>query len=169
MPLDVLLPNDPKAKMGGEVKIVVEPADDDSELELPLTKLPGAVVGSPTAPSKAELLMTVVFLFGTLLLLLPGLLLFFLILVRIRSVVPEVDEEVDEEVDDRRSLARRNDGSRGAADEEDCLFDMPIDGIVAKWRRYDSKVDGIDQRAAVDEKCATFRFRAPPMKYFGVL
>ena len=113
--------------MGGEVKVVVEPADDSDLTEMMLT-------GEATA----ELLMAVVFLFGTLLLLLPGLLLFLLVLVRIRgSVVPEVDEEVDEEVDDRRSLARRNDGSRGAADEEACLFDTPIDGIVAQWRLYD--------------------------------
>ena len=127
VPLDVLLPNDPKAKMGGEVKVVVEPADDSELTEMMLT-------GEATA----ELLLAAVFFFGTLLLLFPGLLLFLLVLVRIRgSVVPEVDEEVDEEVDDRRSLARRNVGSRGAADKEACLFDTPIDGIVAKWRWYD--------------------------------
>lgn len=110
--------------MGGEVKVVVEPADDSELTEMMLT-------GEATA----ELLLVAVFFFGTLLFLLPGLLLFLLVLVRIRgSVVPEVDEEVDEEVDDRRSLARRNAGSRGAADKEACLFDTPIDGIVAKWR-----------------------------------
>ena len=112
--------------MGGEVKVVVEPADDSELTEMMLT-------GEATA----ELLLVAVFFFGTLLFLFPGLLLFLLVLVRIRgSVVPEVDEEVDEEVDDRRSLARRN-GSRGAADKEACLFDTPIDGIVAKWRWYD--------------------------------
>ena len=112
--------------MGGEVKVVVEPADD--------SELTGMML---TGEATAELLLAAVFFFGTLLLLFPGLLLFHLVLVRIRgSVVPEVDEEVDEEVDDRRSLARRN-GSRGAADKEACLFDTPIDGIVAKWRWYD--------------------------------
>ena len=111
--------------MGGEVKVVVEPADD--------SELTGMML---TGEATAELLLAAVFFFGTLLFLFPGLLLFLLVLVRIRgSVVPEVDEEVDE-VDDRRSLARRN-GSRGAADKEACLFDTPIDGIVAKWRWYD--------------------------------
>ena len=112
--------------MGGEVKVVVEPADD--------SELTGMML---TGEATAELLLAAVFFFGTLLFLFPGLLLFLLVLVRIRgSVVPEVDEEVDE-VDDRRSLARRNVGSRGAADKEACLFDTPIDGIVAKWRWYD--------------------------------
>ena len=118
--------------MGGEVKVVVEPVDDSELTEMMLT-------GEATA----ELLLAAVFFFGTLLLLFPGLLLFLLVLVRIRgSVVPEVDEEVDE-VDDRRSLARRNVGSRGAADKEACLFDTPIDGIVAKWRWYDDFDSGI--------------------------
>ena len=134
--------------MGGEVKVVVEPADDSELTEMMLT-------GEATT----ELLLAAVFFFGTLLLLFPSLLLFLLVLVRIRgSVVPEVDEEVDE-VDDRRSLARRNDGSRGAADKEACLFDTPIDGIVAKWRWYDDFDLGIPIQRHQGSKARSSRSR----------
>ena len=50
------------------------------------------------------------------------------------------------------NLARRADGSRGADDEEECLFEMPIDGMVARWLRS----TGVYFVSVSMGKCANF-------------
>ena len=114
---------------------------------LSLRTLTGEITGSTTSsvfrPSVALLMIILVdFRFGTLLLS-PNLLLlaFFLVLalVLLRSRnLPDDDVEDKDRAPLLRltgNLARRADGSRGADDEEECLFEIPIDGMVARWLR----------------------------------
>ena len=131
-----------------DVIVVVVSSTRDANVALLLRTLTGEITGSTTSsvfrPSVALLTMILVdFRFGTLLLspnlfLLAFFLVLALVLLRSRNVP---DEEIVED-DDRAlflrltgNLARRADGSRGADDEEECLFEMPIDGMVARWLR----------------------------------
>ena len=116
-------------------------ADFDADnVTFSLRTLTGEMTGSTTSsvfrPSVALLIIILFdFRFGTLLLS-PFFLVLALVLLRSRNVPDEEIVEDDERLLRRTgSLARRADGSRGTDDEEDCLFEIPIDGMVARWLR----------------------------------
>lgn len=104
-------------------------------------EMTGSTTGSVFGPSGAlPMIIPVDFRFGTLPLP-PNLLLFFLVLALVLLRSRKVPEEEIVEDDDRLfrrtgSFARRADGNRGAADEEECLFETPIDGIVARGASF---------------------------------
>ena len=118
-------------------------ADDVALLRTLATgEMTGSTTGSVFGPSVAlPMIILVDFRFGTLPLP-PNLLLFFLVLALVLLRSRKVPEEEIVEDDDRLfrrtgSFARRADGNRGAADEEECLFETPIDGMVARGASFD--------------------------------